>query len=131
MSLAPLLAAPLAVQLHAAGALAALGIGVAQLALPKGGARHRALGWAWVLLMAATALSSFFISGLRWWGPFGPIHLLSAFTLVSLVGAVQAARRRNMARHRRIMQLLFWLALVGAGLFTLLPGRIMGQVVFG
>jgi uncharacterized membrane protein len=33
--------------------------------------------------------------------------------------------------HRKTMLSLFWLALVGAGLFTLLPGRIMGQMVFG
>jgi uncharacterized membrane protein len=29
------------------------------------------------------------------------------------------------------MMLVFWLALMGAGLFTLLPHRIMGQAVFG
>ena len=33
--------------------------------------------------------------------------------------------------HRRIMILLFSGALVIAGLFTLLPGRIMHMVVFG
>ena len=45
--------------------------------------------------------------------------------------AVLAARRHNVLRHRRAMLGIFLGALVVAGLFTLLPGRIMHAVVFG
>lgn len=58
MSLAPLLAAPAVVQVHAFAALAALGLGLVQLAGVKGGTAHRWLGWGWVALMATVAISS-------------------------------------------------------------------------
>jgi len=45
--------------------------------------------------------------------------------------AVWAARRHQVAAHRRAMIMLFAGALVIAGLFTLLPGRVMHKVVFG
>ena len=45
--------------------------------------------------------------------------------------AVLAARQGPVASHRRAMTWLFLLALVVTGLFTLWPGRIMHQVVFG
>jgi uncharacterized membrane protein len=81
--------------------------------------------------MATIAVSSFWIHDLRMIGPFSPIHLLSIFTLAVLPLAVLAARRHDVARHRRAMLGLFLGALVVAGLFTLLPGRIMHAAVFG
>ena len=57
--------------------------------------------------------------------------MLSIFTLVVLPLGVWNARRHLVAAHRRIMICIFCGALVIAGLFTLLPGRIMHSVVFG
>lgn len=131
MTLAPLLDADPVIQLHAFAAMAAFGLGVVQLSAPKGTLPHRALGWIFVVLMATIAISSFWIHQLRMIGPFSPIHLLSIFTLAVLPLAVLAARRHDVARHRRAMLGLFLGALVVAGLFTLLPGRIMHAVVFG
>jgi uncharacterized membrane protein len=76
---------------HALAALAAVVLGGWQLTMQKGTRHHRALGWIWVGLMAYVAGSSFLISELRLWGAFGPIHLLSAWTLGSLVMAVHRA----------------------------------------
>jgi uncharacterized membrane protein len=45
--------------------------------------------------------------------------------------AVWRAHTYRVADHRRIMILMFSGALVIAGLFTLLPGRIMHAVVLG
>jgi uncharacterized membrane protein len=56
---------------------------------------------------------------------------LSIFTLVTLPLAVWAAHRHEVTAHRRAMIMPFSGALVIAGLFTLLPGRIMHAVVFG
>jgi uncharacterized membrane protein len=131
MSLAPLLDAPAAIQLHAFAALAAFAVGAAQLAAPKGTLPHRLVGWSWVTLMVGVAVSSFWIHELRVWGPWSPIHLLSIFTLAALPFAVMHARRHRVARHRKAMVGIFTGALVVAGLFTLLPGRIMHAVVFG
>jgi uncharacterized membrane protein len=71
------------------------------------------------------------IHQIRLFGPFSPIHLLAVVTLLSVPSAVLAARKGNVGHHRRAMLALFWFALVGAGAFTLLPGRIMHRVVTG
>src|SRR4051794_14801434 len=131
MTLAPLLDAAPVVQVHAVAALTAFVLGAVQLSAPKGTLPHRTLGWIWVALLAIIAISSFWIHGIRWVGPFGPIHLLSIFTLVMLPLAVLAARRHDVERHRRVMTGIFLGALLIAGLFTLVPGRIMHAVVFG
>jgi uncharacterized membrane protein len=131
MSLAPLLDAGQAIPLHGFAAMAAFVLGIVQFAAPKGTLPHRTIGWIWVLLMAAVAISSFWIHQIRLLGPFSPIHLLSIFTLIMLPIAVWRAHTHRVADHRRIMILTFAGALVIAGLFTLVPGRIMHAVVFG
>lgn len=131
MTLAPLLAAGPVIAAHAFTAMAAFGLGLVQLALPKGSPRHRAMGWTWVILMALVAGSSLLIHRICLLGSWSPIHLLSLFTLAVLPLAVLHARRHRVSEHRRTMVLLFFGALVVAGAFTLLPGRIMHDVVFG
>jgi uncharacterized membrane protein len=131
MTLAPLLDAPPAIVAHALAAIAAFALGLVQFAAPKGTIPHRTIGWIWVGLMLAVSLSSFLIHQIRLWGPWSPIHLLSIFTLISLPLAVWAAHRHRVAAHSRAMVSLFLGALVIAGAFTLLPGRIMHHVVFG
>jgi uncharacterized membrane protein len=131
MSLAPLLDAAPAIPMHAFAAMTAFVIGLVQFSAPKGTLPHRALGWIWVLLMLAVAVSSFRIHTIRLVGPWSPIHLLSILVLVTLPLAVWRAHRHQVAAHRRIMISIFLGGLMVAGLFTLLPGRIMHAVVFG
>ena len=131
MSLAPLFAAAPVIQLHALAAIAALLLGIWQLAAAKGTGGHRLAGWIWAGLMLVVAVSSLWIHQMRVWGPWSPIHLLSLLVIVSVPAAVFAARRHQVARHRRAMIQLFLFALVLAGAFTLMPGRIMHAVVFG
>jgi uncharacterized membrane protein len=131
MSLVPLLDAAPAIPVHAFAAMTAFMLGVVQLAAPKGTLPHRTLGWIWVCLMLAVAVSSFWIHEIRLVGPWSPIHLLSIFVLITVPLAVWKAHRHQVTDHRRIMISIFSGALVIAGLFTLLPGRIMHAVVFG
>ncbi|MBI5319694.1 DUF2306 domain-containing protein [Bradyrhizobium sp.] len=131
MSLKPLLDAAPAIPVHAFAAMAAFGLGVVQLAAPKGTLPHRTLGWIWVALMAVVAISSLWIHEIRLVGPWSPIHLLSIWVPAMLVVAVMAARRHNVRRHKITMLWLFGGALIIAGLFTFMPGRIMHTVVFG
>jgi uncharacterized membrane protein len=131
MSLAPLLDAAPAIPVHAFAAMAAFVLGVVQLAAPKGTLPHRTIGWIWVLLMLLVAISSLWIHEIRLVGPWSPIHLLSIFVLVTVPLGVWPAHRQRVADHRRIMISVFSGALVIAGAFTLLPGRIMHAVVFG
>ncbi|RVC73411.1 DUF2306 domain-containing protein, partial [Mesorhizobium sp. M4A.F.Ca.ET.022.05.2.1] len=102
-----------------------------QLALPKGTPSHRVMGYAWAALMLVIAVSSFWIRQIRLIGPFSPIHLLSILVLVTAPLAVWYAHTHRVAAHRGAMIKLYVFALIGAGIFTLLPGRIMHTVVFG
>ncbi|MEJ0077003.1 MAG: DUF2306 domain-containing protein [Alphaproteobacteria bacterium] len=131
MSLAPLLNASPVIQVHAFAAMAVFALGLVQFAAPKGTLPHRTIGFIWVALMAMIALSSFWIHEIRLVGPFSPIHLLSIFTLVMLPLAVLHAHRHRVMEHRKAMISIFLGALVIAGAFTFLPGRIMHAVAFG
>jgi uncharacterized membrane protein len=131
MSLAPLLDAAPGIPVHAFAAMGAFVLGVVQLAAPKGTLPHRTIGWIWVGLMLIVAVSSFWIHQIRLLGPWSPIHLLSIFTLVTVPLGVWAAHRHRVVAHGFFMVSIFSGALVIAGLFTLLPGRIMHAVVFG
>ncbi|WP_322867540.1 DUF2306 domain-containing protein [Aquicoccus sp. G2-2] len=131
MVFAPLFAAPLPVILHAFAAMTAFALGSVQLVAPKGTLPHRTIGWIWVLLMAAVAGSSFLIHTICSFGSFSIIHGLSLLTLMLLPLAVLHARNHRVTKHKRVMTLLFFGALVVAGFFTFWPGRIMHDIVFG
>lgn len=128
MTIDPILAAPLAIQLHLVAALVALGLTPLMLLGRKGTRVHKRMGRIWVFAMALTALSSFAISEIRLLGPWSPIHILSVITLVSLWNAVRAARARRIAAHQGY---IYGAAagLVGAGGFTLLPGRLLSKTL--
>jgi uncharacterized membrane protein len=129
IDLSPLLTASTVLQLHIAAALASFSIGCILLAGGKGGARHRALGYAWIVTMTLTAASSLFLTEINP-GRFSLIHGLSAWTLVMLPMGLAAARRHNIKAHRRYMTGLFLGGMVIAGLFTFLPGRMMWSLFF-
>jgi len=131
MTLQPLLDASFAIQFHAAAAILAFVVGAVVLFRRKGDGRHRLAGRIWVALMVVVSLSSFFIHTLKVWGVWSPIHILSVTTLAALVYAVAAIRRRDVATHARAMKITYLGALVVAGIFTFMPGRIMNEVFFG
>ena len=111
--------------------MTAFALGIVQFAAPKGTLPHRTLGWIWVVVMLVVSISSFWIHDIRTWGPWSPIHLLSILTLIMLPLAVWFARRHRVRGHRWTMIGIFAGALVIAGLFTFVPGRIMHAVLFG
>lgn len=131
MTLAPLANAPLILQIHLALASVVIILTSVIFSLPKGSPLHRKLGWAWVVVMAGIALSSFGIHTIRWIGPFSPIHLLSILVLHSLWYGVTAARNGRVADHQRTMKSMVLYGLVITGALTFLPGRLMYQVVSG
>ena len=131
MTLAPLLNASIAIQLHAFAAIAAFALGLMQFARRKGTFSHRTFGWIWVMLMLIVAISSFWTHHKKLWGIWSPIHILSVVTLVNLPLAVWMARKHNVRAHRYWMLGIFAGALVIAGIFTFVPGRIMHGVIFG
>ena len=116
---------------HAYAAFLAVVLGGIQLSRPKGTSSHKYLGYTWVTLMLWVSISSFWIQTIKMIGPFSPIHFLSIFTIWSVFEAIRSARNGNIIRHKRMMKLLYILALIVTGLFTLLPGRTMNAVLFG
>ena len=126
----PLFNAPLAIQLHVAGAVPALILTPLVLFRQRRDRLHRLMGYGWSLAMLVTALTSFAITEFGVVGPFSPIHLLSVVTLAGLFTGVRAAIRGDVRGHRAAMTRLSW-ALVLVGMFTLTPGRIAHGIVMG
>lgn len=122
--------ASLAIQFHVACAALALVIGTLMLFWKKGTRLHKALGRIWIGLMLVVSLSSFFISEIRLLGPYSPIHVLSLLTLFGLWGGWRAIRAGDVRAHRVTMIMVYGGGLIGAGLFTLVPGRIMHRTLF-
>jgi uncharacterized membrane protein len=120
------------VAVHMTTALCALGIGPVALWARKGSRPHRAAGYAWVTLMVITAVSSFFIRDFKLpnVNGFTPIHLLIGVVFVSLSVGLRAMVQGNIQLHRKTMLGAYFGSCVVAGLFTLLPGRYLGQLVW-
>jgi uncharacterized membrane protein len=123
------LAASMVIQAHAFAAILALMIGITVLLMTKGTVAHSTLGRIWAGLMLLVAGSSFWITSI-YPGHFSWIHILSIVTLISIPMAVLARRRGDISGHARAMGFTF-LGLFIAGGFTLIPGRLLGKVVFG
>ena len=125
------------IAIHMSAALVALATGPVVLWARLGRQRrprlHRALGYAWVTMMVVAAISAIWIRDFRLPNLAGytPIHLLVPVTLVVLGVAFWALAIGRIQLHRTAMQRLYLFACVGAGLFTLLPSRFLGQLVWG
>lgn len=131
MQLTPVIA------IHMTAAIAALITGPVALWARKSASQrprlHRAFGYAWVTLMIVTAVSALFIRDFRLPNLSGytPIHLLIPYVLIGLVASFWYLGRKNITAHRRIMQRMYAGACIGAGVFALLPTRLLGQLVWG
>ncbi len=129
IDLSPLLQISPVLQAHIAGALLSFAIGTVLLLGVKGRTFHRVLGYTWIVTMAVTAISSLFLTGLNG-DRYSFIHLLTGWTIIVLPMGLAAARRRNIAQHRKTMTGLFMGGMLIAGLFTFLPGRLMWSLFF-
>jgi len=125
------------IAIHMSAAILAVAIGPVALWARKGATQrprlHRAFGYAWVTLMLLAAVSAIFIRDYRLpnIAGFTPIHLLIPVTLGTLFAAFWFLLRGNINGHRKSMQRLYIGACLVAGAFTLLPGRYLGQLVWG
>ena len=121
-----------AIVIHLFLALAALLLGPVALRARKGTRVHRAAGYAWVTLMLGAALSSVFIRDFdlpNVWG-YTPIHILTVVTFAGIAGGLYFIARRRIAEHRKVMWGTYLGGCVGAGLFALLPNRLLGEAVW-
>jgi len=93
---------------------------------------HRALGYAWVTCMIAAALSAVFIRDFQLPNLAGytPIHLFVPLTFLLLYRAFAKLLQGNIQGHRKSMQWLYFSACLVAGVFTLLPRRFLGNLIW-
>ena len=119
------------IPLHAIMAMIAIILGGIQLSMKKGGLIHKLLGRIWVGIMLIVAITSFFIHEIKLWGAYSPIHLLSLLTIFTLGVGIYYVRVGNVKRHKQTMIALYFFALILTGFFTLMPGRVMHQILIG
>ncbi len=120
------------IALHLTAALLALLVGIAVMLRRKGNFNHKLAGWAWVGLMAVTALASVFIRDYQMPNIAGytPIHLFTVAVFINVPLGIWSIRQRRVDAHRKFMTRTFYGACVIAGIFTLLPGRFLGDLLW-
>ena len=119
------------IPVHAIMAIIAVILGGIQLSMKKGGTIHKLLGRIWVGIMMFVAISSFFIHEIKLWVNYSPIHFLSLWTIFILGVGIYYARVGNIKRHKQVMIATYFFALILTGFFTLMPGRVMHQILIG
>jgi uncharacterized membrane protein len=119
--------APWYVKAHLVAAALSLVIGAAILLRKKGDVVHKSMGRSWVVLMLFTAVISFMIQARE---RMSLIHVLSVVVLITVPLGVVHIRSGHVKRHVVTMVSAF-AGLAIAGAFTLLPYRMLGQLVFG
>ena len=121
---------------HAIFAILAIPLGLLIFLKKKGTFLHKRLGWFWILFLVIVSISAFFIQSLNP-GQFSTIHLLIPFTLISLIYAIWSIRKFKETKkikyrysHMYTMIGVYLGALITAGTFTLMPGRIIHSLLF-
>ena len=100
----------------------------------KGTEVHKLIGRIYMVLMLFTAMVTLLMSaqvGPRLFNHFGFIHLLSVLVLYCVPSAYWAIKNGNVKRHKWSMIGLYIGGLIVAGGFTLMPGRMLGNMLFG
>ncbi len=125
---------PAPIWVHLATMALALALTPAMLLRRKGTRSHRALGYVWTAAMVATAaISLTFRTGAPagshgvFTGDISPIHVLSLIVLVLVPRLVLAARRHDIAAHRRGVRGIVIGAILVAGFFTFPFDRLLGH----
>ena len=122
--------------LHAIFAILAIPLGLVIFLNKKGTSNHKLLGWIWIVLLVIVSISAIFIQTLNP-GQYSLIHLLIPFTLVSLIYAIWSIRMFKETKkinyrysHMYTMIGLYLGALLVAGTFTLMHGRMIHSLLF-
>lgn len=130
MTLQPLIQTPFIIQFHVILALYCILSGPFAVFRKCRDRAHKIIGHSSVLAMSLVSFSSFWIQEIKVFGPFSPIHILSLATLIVLYQGVRLVHQRRFSEHSRQMKMLYLFSLCLPGLFTLLPGRRMSDVLF-
>jgi len=127
----------LILSLHALPGLLAVILGSIVLLSKKGTKTHKRRGYIWLGLMLLISLTAIFIQEINP-GSYSLIHLLIPWTIFSIIFGIYAIQKFKVTKnkvwrnlHQWTMVGLFFGALVIAGAFTLMPGRMLNEIIFG
>ena len=127
---------------HAFFALSAIPVGLYIFLTKKGTKKHRLIGRIWVSLMLFIAFTALSITSpmtdkLFNPGGFSWIHLLIPFTIGNLIYSIYSIRlfkktklEKHKNAHIRSMVGTYIGALLVAGAFALMPGRMLHEIIF-
>ena len=109
----------------------------------KGTNQHRRIGRVWVSCLLIVSVTALFITSPMTDTVFNPrfyswIHLLIPFTvgnLIYLIWNIRQFKKTRLEKHKnahiRSMIGVYVGALLVAGAFTLMPGRMFHEIIFG
>ena len=127
----------LIIYIHAFFALSAVPLGLYIFLTKKGTKKHKLFGRIWVAWLVTISLTAIFIQEITP-GEYSFIHLLIPLTIGSLIFSIwsirkfkQTALQKYKSSHMTSMIGVYVGALIVAGVFTLMPGRMFYQILFG
>lgn len=121
--------------IHFVTSLISIAVGAAVLAQgPKGGRRHRQLGWTYIVAMLTVNATAFMLYGL--FGGFGPFHVAAVISVTGLVAGTFAARSARQARlaqqtfrrSNRVEVHYWWMTFSYVGLVAALASEAITRV---
>jgi uncharacterized membrane protein len=127
----------LIIYIHAFFALTAVPLGLYIFLTKKGTKRHKFFGRIWVAWLLTISFTAIFIQEITP-GEYSFIHLLIPLTIGSLIYSIWSIKKFKKTKlkkykksHMSSMIGVYVGALILTGAFTLLPGRLFYEILFG
>jgi len=124
------------IYIHAFFALIAVPVGLYILLTKKGTQKHKLTGRIWTLFLLIVSFTALFIQAINP-GEYSLIHLLIPWTIGSLIYSIWSIRKFQKTKlqkykkaHMCSMIGVYVGALLVAGVFTLMPGRLFYEILF-
>lgn len=125
------------IYIHAFFALTAVPLGLYIFFTKKGTSKHTFFGRIWVAWLLTISLTAIFIQEISP-GQYSLIHLLIPLTIGTLIYSIWSIRKFKQTdlhkykySHMASMVGVYVGALILAGAFTLMPGRLFYEILFG
>ena len=102
-------------------------LGLVNLVSKKGTKRHKSIGTLWLIMMLFVTVPSFWIREIND-GDFSWIHLLTIWTLISMVIMIVSIKKGYIKTHVYFVTGIIAGLIISSG-FAMLPGRYISHVL--